>query len=116
MSSSFGQSFLVKKRNNEAIKSIEWHPPINETQPKKAKEQLDTHQIEIELPVVSNSNSDDLDIDYLTSLAIATNFDPKVIGTHLIDLSHSNLGVNGAIAYSAIISKALSARKKRTNK
>ncbi|WP_318518960.1 ADP-ribosylglycohydrolase family protein [Photobacterium leiognathi] len=119
VSSKIGQSFLVKKRNIDAIKSVEMHQAINVVKP-IIKNQDQKPQLEIDLlgnhevkGLAAQSEQRTIDIDILTSEAIASNFDPKVIGTHLIDISHSDLGVNGAIAYSAIISKALSARKKR---
>ncbi|WP_148300820.1 ADP-ribosylglycohydrolase family protein [Shewanella marina] len=122
VSSSIGQSFLVKKRNREAIKSVEMHQSISVVQP-KAKEKKTIPQLEIDLSVnkgaqdlTEQTNQRILDIDSLTADAIAGNFDPKMIGLHLIDISHSDLGVNGAVAYSAIISKAISARQKRTKK
>lgn len=122
VSSSIGQSFLVKKRNKEAIKSVEMHQSISVVQP-NVKEKKTIPQLEIDLSVnqgirdsTKQTNQCVLDIDSLTADAIAGNFDPKTIGLHLINISHSDLGVNGAVAYSAIISKALSARQKRIKK
>ena len=121
VSSSFGQSFLVKKRNAKAIKSVEKHQLLIVDQP-IAKEEI-APQIEIDLSVeqrkpdsTQQTYKNVLDLDAMTSAVIAGNFDPTTIGTHLIDISHSDLGVNGAIAYSAIISKAISARQKRIKK
>lgn len=122
VSSSFGQSFLVKKRNNNTIKTVDNHQFLSVVQP-KVREQTAVPQLEIDLTVEQGESGlaeqvyqKELDLDLLTSAAIAGNFDPKTIGAHLIDISHSELGVNGAVAYSAIISKALSARQKRAKK
>jgi ADP-ribosylglycohydrolase len=122
VSSIFGQSFLVKKRNSKGIKTVKNHQYLTETKVKR-KEDKSEPQIEIDLSVEQKHldstqpiKNDILDLDAMTSSVIAGNFDPTTIGKDLINISYSNLGVNGAIAYSAIISKALSVRKKRSNK
>ncbi|EKO3414163.1 ADP-ribosylglycohydrolase family protein [Vibrio fluvialis] len=118
VSSSFGQSFLVKIRNSQSIREIDNHQALDVVEPAQKKDQVRS-QIEIDLPVEQSTDDTSVrskeivDLDELTSIAIANNFDPTTLGNHLIRVSHSELGVNGAIAYSAIISKALSARNKR---
>lgn len=119
VSSSFGQSFLVKIRSSQSIREIENHQTLDVVEPAQKKEQARS-QLEIDLPInqpASDTNAgskEHIDLDELTSIAIAKNFDPTTLGNHIIRVTHSELGVNGVIAYSAIISKALSARSKRS--
>lgn len=121
VASSFGQSFLVKSRNAQSIREIDSHQAMSVAEQVQKKEQVQP-QLEINLSdEQSNKNrnvdsSDMVDLDDLTSTAIAMNFDPTTLGNHLIRITNSELGVNGAVAYSAIISKALSARNKRNNR
>nr|PMJ83929.1 hypothetical protein BCU13_18075 [Vibrio lentus] len=118
VSSSFGQSFLAKIRSSQSIREIDNHQALDILEPNKKIESIKP-QLEIDLSSAESTNTPraasngKIDLDDLTSLAIAKNFDPTTIGNHLISVTHSELGVNGAIAYSAIISKALSARNKR---
>ncbi|NUW69015.1 ADP-ribosylglycohydrolase family protein [Vibrio coralliilyticus] len=119
VSSSFGQSFLVKIRSSQSIREIDSHQTLDAVEPAQKKDQARS-QLEIDLPInqpASDTNigsKEHLDLDELTSIAIAKNFDPTTLGNHLIRVTHSDLGVNGVIAYSAIIAKALSARNKRS--
>ena len=119
VSSSFGQSFLVKIRSSQSIREIENHQTLDVVEPAQKKEQARS-QLEIDLPINQPANDtnagskEHIDLDELTSIAIAKNFDPTTLGNHIIRVTHSELGVNGVIAYSAIISKALSARSKRS--
>jgi len=54
------------------------------------------------------------DIDDLSRRAINSQFDPAIIGEHILLLSSMSQGVEKAIAYAAIIAKARLARTKRT--
>ncbi|EKA28333.1 hypothetical protein [Yersinia enterocolitica] len=54
------------------------------------------------------------DLDKLTTEAIKHNFDENVIGSHLLYISDV-MGVNGAVAYSAIIAKAIISRKRKNS-
>ena len=53
-----------------------------------------------------------LSIDELTKQAIRSGFDPKTIGEHIVNLSGASDGIEKAIAYVAIVSKARIARIK----
>jgi len=53
------------------------------------------------------------DIDDLSKRAINSQFDPSIIGQHILLLSSLPQGVEKAIAYAAIIAKARLARTKR---
>ncbi|WP_217510673.1 ADP-ribosylglycohydrolase family protein [Vibrio metschnikovii] len=120
MVSDFNQSFLVKRRSTSALKSLNVESKNIENQhiPKRM-EQSTHHQYQIKIPADYRSqtehrpeNAKEVDLDSLTSEAIKNNFDESVIGKHLTQVTMS-LGVNGAVAYSAIIAKAIIARKKK---
>ncbi len=119
VSSSFEQSFLVKIRNSQSIREIDNHQAFDVAVQAQKKEQVRS-QLEIDLPVEQSrddksvGSKEQVNIDELTSIAITKNFDPTTLGNHLIRITNSELGINGAVAYSAIISKALSARNKRS--
>lgn len=52
-------------------------------------------------------------IDELTELVIQSNFDPQVIGTCLLECSSSLNGIEKAVSFSAIVAKAVLARRRR---
>ncbi len=110
--SSFGQSFLIKRRDYDAIKltAVSAATPYN-TPPNGSTPAAQPEQVNVNTRPLNNVIS----IDELTSIAIKNNFDQQLIGSHIIALSESNLGINGTIAYSAIISKAIQARKVRAH-
>jgi ADP-ribosylglycohydrolase len=54
-----------------------------------------------------------LDLDSATRRAIAADFDPTMIGQHLLLFSEGEQGVEFAVAYAAIIAKARIARRQR---
>lgn len=96
MLSDFGQSFLVKCRDSLTKEAAD----------KDKKTPLSSYQDDLFHGV------DELDIDKLTSEAIKSNFDEKIIGSHIVSLSKEK-GINETIAYSAIISKAIITRVKK---
>lgn len=127
MVSEFNQSFLVKRRNTSTLKDVKPESlPVESKNFSKRVESTAPRQQQIEIPVdyrtqskkASEQNavedSDTLDLDSITSEAIKSNFDERLIGSHLLHIS-SVMGVNGAIAYSAIIAKAVISRSKRKN-
>ncbi|WP_432468624.1 hypothetical protein [Agarivorans sp. Z349TD_8] len=66
---------------------------------------------------VSNANTNQLerqnvtpDIDDMSAIAISNNFNPSIIEQHFIIIADSDLGINGAIDYSAILAKARTVR------
>ncbi|WP_226093447.1 ADP-ribosylglycohydrolase family protein [Dickeya oryzae] len=128
MISEFNQSFLLKRRNASTLKSFKSEPSSMESNnfSKRVDSSLSKQQqIEIPVdyrtqskrPIESNPTikSSELDIDKLTTEAIKSNFDEKLIGSQLLYIS-GVMGVNGAIAYSAIIAKAITSRKNRNNR
>ena len=52
-------------------------------------------------------------IDDLTAIAIRSQFDPMVIGGHILLLAEGSDGVERTIGYSSIIAKALLTRMRR---
>lgn len=134
VTSCFGSSFLIKRRELSNIKAT----PFKLLQNNIAESPL-TKQLEIvELPSQEKNDSSDInisqvknidskmtsstspkpelaieiDIDQLTNIAIKAGFTPQIIGEHIISIANSELGTNGVIAYSAIISKAIVVRKR----
>jgi hypothetical protein len=57
-------------------------------------------------------SSKEWDIDLLTQKAIASNFDERLIGKHLVSLARGGGGVDKAIGYAAIIAKAIATRQR----
>lgn len=124
MISEFNQSFLVKRRNTSTLKYVKPETlPLESNNFHKQMKSFSSNK-QIEIPVdyrtqpkkaieqpVKEQNSP-LNLDSLTSEAIRNNFDEKLIGSHLLQISNV-MGVNGAIAYSAIIAKAITSRNKR---
>lgn len=123
--SEFNQSFLVKMRDNPKTQSVAIeNEAFDNSILHKGLDSSNPHKQQIEIPIayrndskiksrdVNIINDKDLDLDFLTSEAIKSNFDEKVIGGHLLKISN-NLGVNQAVAYSAIIAKAIISRNKR---
>lgn len=60
----------------------------------------------------SQSQEASSSISEMTQVAIDSNFDPKIIGQHILKLSNNEYGVENAIGYSSIIAKAIRSRKK----
>lgn len=125
MISEFNQSFLVKRRNTSTLKDVKPEPiPLESKNFHKLMESTPPRQKQIEIPVDYRTQpkkaieqnieeqSRTLDLDTLTSEAIKNDFDEKIIGGHLLQVSNI-MGINGAIAYSAIIAKAVISRNKR---
>jgi ADP-ribosylglycohydrolase len=54
-----------------------------------------------------------LDLDSATKRAIAADFDPAMIGQHLLAFAEEEQGIEFAVAYAAIIAKARRARRQR---
>lgn len=62
----------------------------------------------------ADSGTKALSLDEATDRVIASGFDPHLIGRLLLDLTASPLGVDGAVAFAAIVAKAKAARIKRS--
>ncbi|SGY92300.1 ADP-ribosylation/Crystallin J1 [Moritella viscosa] len=133
VTSSFGSSFLIKRRELSNIKATPFKLLQNNTAETPSTKQLeisglsnqdkgDSSDISVSKEknmehrnAVNPSLKPDLtikiDIDQLTSIAIKEGFNPQIIGEHIISIANSELATNGVIAYSAIISKAIVVRK-----
>ncbi|WP_261881403.1 ADP-ribosylglycohydrolase family protein [Vibrio coralliirubri] len=120
--SDFNQSFLVKRRKDSSLKPIDSALLFEEVgtskqevgQNKKIDAPSISHRphLDSQVEIGFHNNGDSVDLDELTSQAIQSNFNEALIGQHLIKVSRE-LGINSAVAYSAIISKAIVSRDKR---
>jgi ADP-ribosylglycohydrolase len=119
--SSIGQSFLVKRRGFSEIKQVPIDFIGNQSNSSELERSGNTTSVPVdikrqaEFDLISNQKvliNIDIDIDTLTTEAIKTGFNPNTIGSHIINIAESELGTNGVVAYSAIISKALRVRRK----
>ncbi|WP_339014726.1 ADP-ribosylglycohydrolase family protein [Aeromonas popoffii] len=128
--STFGQSYLVKKRSSNYMASA-----LSQNNPNDANDAYLTSrttykahaqnitQYEIPLStddsiITTSSNDfikkdDDINLDKLTHEALSSNFNPEVIGKHILMIADSTLGTNGVIGYAAIISKARVIRREK---
>jgi hypothetical protein len=71
-------------------------------------------QVNLDLHEEKANETESYNLDSLTTDAIKSNFDAKIIGEHILMLSSSS-GINEVVAYSAIISKAIISRTRRKN-
>lgn len=118
----FGQSILCKRRKN--LKNIKHsNMPSSEiySSDKKVISPMSFNHKSHDLfsqanQPISDKNSDisDISLDKLTAEAIKSEFDPTLIGLHILDLSSKHNGIELSIAYIAIIAKARLARLRRT--
>ncbi|WP_440879254.1 ADP-ribosylglycohydrolase family protein [Vibrio natriegens] len=121
--STIGQTFLAKMRNKDSLIELEAQDkdtpqPTNDfIQDKNPQlDLIDNNSKKYEASAshrVVEEKTGTPDINQLTSKAISSKFDHKVIGEHIITISDSDLGINGVIAYSAIIAKARVARNSK---
>lgn len=105
----FGQTFLIKRRKHlrsEAVASVHKREETVSPIRNKTNVQLSWDELETQQP-------DTRSIDELTSEAITGDFDPALVGKHLLTLSTGPNGIEKAVAYAAIIAKARLSRKKR---
>lgn len=83
----------------------------------KLPNQLVNKQIQQDLPLSIEkpvADINEVSIDYLTKKAIASHFNPQIIGEHILLLSSKNeLPIESVISYSSIIAKAKIGRDKR---
>ncbi|OUS32025.1 hypothetical protein A9Q98_02410 [Thalassotalea sp. 42_200_T64] len=109
-----GQSFLIKRRNvkieestfseqESLIFSGDTSKKLVITTPKIAPPII-SHDVDT---TETSSINQDPNIDELVLAAKESNFNPKVIGEHIIIIANSILGTNGVISYSAIISNKI---------
>ncbi|MBH0058498.1 ADP-ribosylglycohydrolase family protein [Pseudoalteromonas sp. SWXJZ94C] len=112
--SKLGQSFLIKRRYNGEFKKVAeefLEPQVNIHNSKSLIDERALVQQNLELE--DNVFATSIDIDKLTTKIIRDQFDPTTIGSSLLEIANSELGVNGVVAFSAIISKAYVARKRK---
>lgn len=70
----------------------------------------------IDTPIVTTDESIEINLDELSSIAIKSGFDEALIGRHILLLIDKGLGIEFAIAYSAIIAKARISRNRNSKK
>jgi hypothetical protein len=121
----FGQHVLVKRRERPKEMSSELLPfdgaafkeaGGNGSEPKRSQSTSRPYQDSINKSAIKNkleSPADELSVDDATDRAIKSNFDPETVGATLLELANGSYGVDRAIAYAAIVSKAKIARIKR---
>ncbi len=134
VTSCFGPSFLIKRRELSDIKATPIKLLQNTTTKAPSNKQLEIGELSnqekgdsSDIGASQEKNIDNrsapsflqkpdltikIDIDQLTSIAIKEGFNPKIIGEHIISIANSELATNGVVAYSAIISKAIVVRKR----
>lgn len=125
----FGQRLFIKRRSDQALgsdfSSMRNKEPSVESRPSTSLGGSKTSnggaldgQEEPTLSEEAGGKSvvvDQINIDDLTNEAIHGGFDPVTIGSHILKLADSLIGVEGVIAYSAIIAKARISRVRRAN-
>ena len=108
-----GQTILAKRRrrpphmNNYQLPFVPI-PPVDQVVGNR-----EANQTQLSLPPVPSTKRDFSrvpSVDDLTKQAIRAQFDPKMIGEHLLLLSSCSDGIERAVAYAAIIAKARLAR------
>ncbi|HHQ4683028.1 ADP-ribosylglycohydrolase family protein [Aeromonas veronii] len=129
--STFGQSYLVKKRNSSNLRTTLKSSSTNSENDLYLKSNnTSTHDInhitQYEIPLNTNDtlqitncsvvgarDNCDINLDQLTHEALSSNFNPEIIGKHILMIADSPLGTNGVIGYAAIISKARVTRREK---
>lgn len=112
---SFGQTVLAKMRTNPKPVSVESLPqeggtprPVATRPPPEPSLFLSSAT-----PVKQGFESKAPSLDEATDKVIASGFDPHLIGDLLLEFAASPSGVDGAVAFAAIVAKAKTARMKR---
>lgn len=111
----FGQTILAKRRKEPRTTVTQVTPRQIESSV-KVKLSSSEHQTDLLGILETGVNERKVaakSLDVMTSEAIKSGFDPTLIGTHLLEVSERQNGVEQAIAYSAIIAKARAARSHR---
>lgn len=117
----YGQTILAKRRLSFKMKRVTASPTRNKPETggahemTKAASLASAHGASVSQPELFGradkiDRSPNISINQLTNEVIRSNFDPRLIGQHLLDLSQLADGVELAIGYSAIIAKARRAR------
>lgn len=128
----FGQTAFVKRRlsgaerqpathrQGELLGQVSDRPPMQSGEPKHAPvKNASGPETKLEQEKSdATTNSDKAhsldDLDLLTTEAIQSHFDSRIIGEHIRALADGPHPVDRSIAYVAIIAKALVARRRRT--
>lgn len=112
----FGQTILAKRRK-ELRANVAQITPRQIEPSVKVKLSPTEHQTDLLGSLETGVNERKVvaakTLDVMTLEAIKSGFDPTLIGTHLLEVSERQNGVEQAIAYSAIIAKARAARSHR---
>lgn len=106
----FGQSVLCKVRSGFIV---------DESSPKNGSASLVESECEVKKSgeLFSNSFKEfPKSLDEMTEDAIKSNFDPELIGKHVLEISSRELGIELVVGYVAIIAKAKRARERRFNR
>ncbi|MDR6188441.1 ADP-ribosylglycohydrolase [Agrobacterium pusense] len=127
----FGQTLLTKRRRNPRHLSLADAPLLPSTQRPALRSQAPSPTFKSNQPDFfkgeqpgtpaavnpgrqpSERDIERMDLDALTSIVIENGFPPGLIGRVLIMLANRNNGVEAAVAFSAIVTKALRSRRKR---
>lgn len=109
----YGQSMLVRRREK-------LRPLASELLPGSAQNGRQTHRSptlfdedDSASPPTTSARPARLDLDSATKRAIASEFDPTLVGQHLLAFADGDQGIESAVAYAAIIAKARVARRRR---
>ena len=116
----FGQSVLAKSRakaRNLELEEISIGSASPELQNRNARRFLfsdDYNKSKNKQQKVAHDNARQLSLDAITDEVIKSNFSVEIIGKYLTELALRDRGIESAMAFTAIIAKALAARKRRS--
>lgn len=110
---SFGQTTLVKRREDVAKLDKGNYPVSQEISGSQSTSPTNLEiKFDIDSDIDNTETSDNVTISDITDIVIKSGFNDEVIGYHLKSIARKK-GVEGAIAFSAIISKAIISRDKK---
>lgn len=121
---SFGQTLLIKRRKNLSEIPEDWigikRPTFGRSMNHSTKDRQSDMFLEApngNAKAHQESRPIQADIiDDLTKEAIRADFNPSIIGNHIVALANREMGIQESIAYTAIIAKALMTRKQSRRK
>jgi ADP-ribosylglycohydrolase len=115
LSLAYGQSVLVRRREKLRGMPGELLPgSATNGRNRPAAQTLFDERRDTEPPAVLQRHGR-LDLDSASKRAIASDFDPALIGQHLLAFADEEQGIEFAVAYAAIIAKARRARRGRSS-
>ena len=110
----YGQSVLVRRREKLRPLSGELLPGSAGNGRQREAPTLFDEKAPIRPQPPPAQRQGRLDLDTATKRAIAADFDPEIIGQHLLAFADEEQGIEFAIAYASIIAKARRARRQRS--